>query len=38
MVIRRLEREEGIPYGDMRPCVTPADGTQVFADRSVPLK
>jgi hypothetical protein len=35
--LRRLERENGISYGDMRPYVTLADGTEVLADRRVPL-
>jgi hypothetical protein len=33
----RLHREQGIPFEQMRPYVTLADGTDVPADRSVPL-
>jgi hypothetical protein len=35
--LRRLERDEHISYEAMRPYVTLADGTEVLADRSVPL-
>jgi hypothetical protein len=35
--LRRVERANGIAYKDMRPYVTLADGTEVAADRSVPL-
>lgn len=35
--LRRVEREQRIPYTQMRPYVGMADGTVVHADRSVPL-
>jgi hypothetical protein len=35
--LRRVEREQRIPYAQMRPYVKLADGTVVHADRSVPL-
>ncbi|WP_331742530.1 hypothetical protein OG239_41825 (plasmid) [Streptomyces sp. NBC_00868] len=35
--LRRVEREQRIPYTQMRPYVGLADGTVVQADRSVPL-
>ncbi|MFE7854453.1 hypothetical protein [Streptomyces sp. NPDC057403] len=35
--VRRVEREQHIPYAQMRPYVGLADGTVVHADRSVPL-
>jgi hypothetical protein len=35
--LRRVEREQRIPYMQMRPYVGLADGTVVRADRSVPL-
>ncbi|MET9372262.1 hypothetical protein ABZY00_31100 [Streptomyces griseoflavus] len=35
--LRRVEREQRIPYTQMRPYVGLADGTVVRADRSVPL-
>jgi hypothetical protein len=35
--LRRLERDQGIPYDAMKPYVTLADGTEIAADRSVPL-
>ncbi|MFI1488034.1 hypothetical protein [Streptomyces sp. NPDC020747] len=35
--LRRVEREQRIPYTQMRPYVKLADGTVVHADRTVPL-
>ncbi|WP_405910202.1 hypothetical protein OG742_41985 [Streptomyces sp. NBC_00828] len=35
--LRWVEREQHIPYAQMRPYVGLADGTVVHADRSVPL-
>lgn len=35
--LRRVEREQRIPYTEMRPYVKLADATVVHADRSVPL-
>ena len=35
--LRRVEREQSIPYAQMRPYVGLADGTVIHADRSVPL-
>ncbi|WP_157968744.1 hypothetical protein [Streptomyces geranii] len=35
--LRRVEREQHIPYAQMRPYVGLADGAVVHADRSVPL-
>jgi hypothetical protein len=36
--LRQLEAREGISFEDMRPYVTLADGTEVSADRTVPLE
>jgi hypothetical protein len=33
----QLKREQGIGFADMTPYVILADGTEVAADRSVPL-
>lgn len=35
--LRRIEREQSIPFAQMRPYVGLADGTVIRADRSVPL-
>lgn len=35
--LRRLEREEGIPYEEMMPYVSLADGKEILANRHVPL-